>query len=259
MPLKKVLLKPGVNRENTRYTNEGGWYESDKIRFRQGTPEKIGGWQRISNYTFLGVCRSIWDWVTLGGQNLIGVGTNLKFYVAQGGQYYDITPIRATVVLTGPFTTYSGLTTVLVTAAAHGCVTNDYVTFSGASAVGGLTLNGEYRVTVLTVNTYNITSASPASSSASGGGTVTAAYQLNTGADISTPATGWSAGTWGAGTWGNGGTNYTPIRLWSQSNFGEDLIFAYRGGPICYWYASTGTMCGAFCCLILVVRLTYPP
>ncbi len=241
MPLKKILLKSGVNRENTRYTNEGGWYESDKIRFRQGTPEKIGGWQRISSYTFLGVCRSIWDWVTLGGQNLIGVGTNLKFYVEQGGQYYDITPIRDTVVLTDPFTTTNLSKTVLVTDTAHGCVTNDYVTFSGASAVGGLTLNGEYQVTVLTANTYNITSASTASGSATGGGTVTAAYQLNTGSEINTPATGWSAGAWGAGGWGIGGTNYTPIRLWSQSNFGEDLIFAYRGGPICYWYASTGT------------------
>ena len=148
--LKKLQLKPGVSRENTRYTNEGGWYESDKIRFRQGTPEKIGGWQRISEYTFLGVCRSLWNWVTIGGQNLIGVGTNLKFYISRGGEYYDVTPIRATVTLTNPFTTSSGLTTVLVTDVAHGCNTNDFVTFSGASAVGGLTLNGEYQVTVLT-------------------------------------------------------------------------------------------------------------
>jgi hypothetical protein len=241
MPLKKVLLNAGVNRENTRYTNEGGWYESDKIRFRQGTPEKIGGWERISDYTFLGVCRSLWNWVTLGGQNLIGVGTNLKFYIARGGEYYDVTPFRATATLTNPFTTYSGLTTVLVTDVAHGCVTNDFVTFSGASAVGGLTLNGEYQVTVLTDNTYNITAASPASSSATGGGTVTAEYELNTGNEINVPIVGWGAGGWGLGGWGEGAETTVLIRLWSQTNFGEDLIYAYRGGPICYWYASTGT------------------
>ena len=239
--LKKLQLKPGVNRENTRYTNEGGWYESDKIRFRQGTPEKIGGWQRISEYTFLGVCRSLWNWVTIGGQNLIGVGTNLKFYISRGGEYYDVTPIRATVTLTNPFTTSSGLTTVLVTDVAHGCNTNDFVTFSGASAVGGLTLNGEYQVTVLTVDTYNIPAASAASSSTTGGGTVTAEYQLNTGDALSVPVVGWGAGGWGLGGWGEGTPSTSLIRLWSQSNFGEDLIYAYRGGPICYWYASTGT------------------
>jgi len=241
MPLKKVLLNAGVNRENTRYTNEGGWYESDKIRFRQGTPEKIGGWERISDYIFLGVCRSLWNWVTLGGQNLIGVGTNLKFYIARGGEYYDVTPFRATATLTNPFTTYSGLTTVLVTDVDHGCVTNDFVTFSGASAVGGLLLDGEYQVTVLTDDTYNITAASPASSSATGGGTVTAEYELNTGNEINVPVVGWGAGGWGLGGWGEGAETTVLIRLWSQTNFGEDLIYAYRGGPICYWYASTGT------------------
>ena len=96
MPLKKLQLKPGVNRENTRYTTEGGWYESDKVRFRQGMPEKIGGWERISANTFLGVCRSLWNWVTLGKQNLISVGTNLKYYIERGGAYNDITPIRLT-------------------------------------------------------------------------------------------------------------------------------------------------------------------
>ena len=118
MPLKKLQLKAGVNRENTRYTSEGGWYECDKVRFRQGTPEKIGGWQRISTSIFDGVCRSLWNWVTLGGQNLVGVGTNLKFYIEQGGLYYNITPIRATNTLTNPFTTVSGSATVTVTDAA---------------------------------------------------------------------------------------------------------------------------------------------
>ena len=103
MPLKKLLFKPGVNKENTRYTTEGGFYDCDKIRFRQGTPEKIGGWQRISSYSFLGICRALWDWVTVGGSNLLAVGTNLKYYIGRGGQYYDITPVSSTGTLNNPF------------------------------------------------------------------------------------------------------------------------------------------------------------
>ena len=242
MPLQKLALKPGVNRENTRYTSEGGWYESDKIRFRQGTPEKIGGWQRISAATFLGVCRSLWNWVTLGSQNLIGVGTNLKFYIENGGAYSDITPLRATVSLTNPFTTTSGSPTVSVVDANGGYISGDFVTFSGASAVGGLTLNGEFQITVDTTatNTYFITASSNASSSATGGGTVTAAYQINTGAASVTPLTGWGAGPWSAGAWGVGVPSDVQIRLWSQANFGEDLIFAPRGGDIYFWDATAG-------------------
>jgi len=242
MPLQKLALKPGVNRENTRYTSEGGWYESDKIRFRQGTPEKIGGWQRISDATFLGVCRSLWNWVTLGSQNLIGVGTNLKFYLENGGAYNDITPLRDTVTLTNPFTTTDGSPTVSVVDANGGYVSGDFVTFSGASAVGGLTLNGEYQLTVDTTatNTYLITASSNATSTATGGGTVSAAYQINTGAAYVVPLVGWGAGSWGAGTWGTGGTSDTQIRLWSQANFGEDLLFGPRGGPIYYWDATSG-------------------
>ena len=242
MPLQKLALKPGVNRENTRYTSEGGWYESDKIRFRQGTPEKIGGWQRISDATFLGVCRSLWNWVTLGSQNLIGVGTNLKFYLENGGAYNDITPLRNTVSLTDPFTTTNGSPTVSVVDANGGYISGDFVTFSGASAVGGLTLNGEYQITVDTTasNTYFITASSNATSTATGGGTVSAAYQINTGAAYVIPLTGWGAGSWGAGVWGTGGTSDTEIRLWSQANFGEDLLFGPRGGPIYYWDATSG-------------------
>ena len=242
MPLQKLALKPGVNRENTRYTSEGGWYESDKIRFRQGTPEKIGGWQRISDATFLGVCRSLWNWVTLGSQNLIGVGTNLKFYIENGGAYNDITPLRATVSLTNPFTTTSGSPTVSVVDANGGYISGDFVTFSGASAVGGLTLNGEFQITIdtTTSNTYFITASSNATSAATGGGTVSAAYQINTGSAYVIPLTGWGAGSWGAGVWGTGGTSDTQIRLWSQINFGEDLIFGPRGGPIYYWDATAG-------------------
>jgi hypothetical protein len=130
MPLKKLKLNPGVNKENTRYTNENGWYECDKVRFRQGTPEKIGGWARISGNTFLGICRSLWNWVTLTNENLVGVGTHLKFYIENGGAYNDITPIRTTTTLgTNPFTG-NGTTTVTVTAPSHGGITGDFVTFS---------------------------------------------------------------------------------------------------------------------------------
>ena len=240
MPLKKLLLKPGVNRENTRYTNEGGWYACDKVRFRQGTPEKIGGWQRISSTTFLGVCRALWNWVTLDSQNLIGVGTNLKYYIEQGGGYNDITPIRATTSLTDPFETTSGSPIVEVTDAAGGFIDGDFVTFSGATAVGGLTLNGEFQITLTGLTTYTITADSNATSSATGGGSVSAAYQINVGPAITIPLTGWGASTWGSGPWAIGESSSDGLRLWNHSNFGEDLIFGPRGGAVYYWDATNG-------------------
>ena len=242
MALKKLVLKPGVNRENTRYTNEGGWFESDKVRFRQGTPEKIGGWARLSVSIFQGVCRSLWNWITLENLNLIGVGTNLKFYLELGGNYNDITPIRETAILNNPFATTNLLTLVTVTDASHGAVTNDFVIFSNAATVGGLDLNGEYQITFVDANTYTITSATAATSTvaAGGGTTVNAVYQINVGDAYEIPLSGWGAGTWGAGTWGFGGTSTSALRLWSQNNFGEDLIYGYRGGPIYYWDANFG-------------------
>jgi hypothetical protein len=251
MPLQKILFKPGVNRENTRYTSEGGWYDCDKVRFRQGTPEKIGGWSRISSNTFLGVCRSLWNWVTLGNLNLLGVGTNLKFYIERGGQYYDVTPIRATATLNNPFA-LTASPVVTVTDVAHGCLTGDYVTFSGAVDIGGVgtnvtaaVLNQEFQVTVLTVDTYTITisvtpNATAIAGSPGGGAAVVAAYQLNTGSAAAIPLTGWGAGAWGSGTWGVGGTSNTAIQLWSQKNWGEDLVFGPRGGGLYYWDATTG-------------------
>jgi hypothetical protein len=240
MPLQKLQLNPGVDRENTRYAAEGSWYETDKVRFRRGMPQKIGGWVRLSASTFLGVCRSMLNWVTLQSQNLVSVGTNLKYYIERGGAYFDVTPIRSTVTLTNPFTTTSGSATVLVADLAHGALENDFVTFSGATAVGGLTLNNEYQISFIDEDSYNITAETTASSTATGGGTVTAAYQVNTGNEIAVPFTGWSAGSWGSGTWGVGGTTDAPIRLWSQANFGEDLFFTYRGGALFYWDASSG-------------------
>jgi hypothetical protein len=242
MPLKKLKLNPGVNKENTRYTNENGWYECDKVRFRQGTPEKIGGWTRISASTFLGVCRSLWNWVTLQSENLIGVGTHLKFYIERGGIYNDITPIRVTTTLgTDPFTG-NGTTTVTVTAPSHGGITGDFVTFSGVTGTYASVLNAEFQITVVNVNSYTITTPSVVAAGATGGSAVSAAYQINVGPEIEVPLTGWGAGTWGTGPWSIGvpSTTRTSIRLWSQGNFGEDLIFGPRRGSMYYWDNTTG-------------------
>jgi hypothetical protein len=249
MPLQKVLLKPGVNRENTRYTNEGGWYESDKVRFRQGTPEKIGGWQRISASTFLGLCRSLWNWITLGSLNLLGIGTNLKFYIERGGSYYDITPIRTTNTLTNPFTTNTATntgttTTVLVTDANGGFINNDFVTFnvSGAASVtfNGITIttNTEYQITYVSSTTYTITVTGTASASSAGGGTIYAVYQINTGPAYAVPLTGWGASTWGSGSWGIGTASTDALRMWNQINWGQNLVYGPRGGPMYYWDAT---------------------
>jgi hypothetical protein len=238
--LKKLTLKAGVNRENTRYTSENGYYVSDKVRFRQGTPEKIGGWTRISANFFLGVCRSLWNWVTLGGANLLGVGTNLKFYIEYGGTYYDITPLRASSTINNNPFAGNGTTTVTVTDTAHGGVTGDFVTFSGATGTYATTWNQEYQISVLTVDTYTITVASSIPAGSYGGAAVVAAYQINVGPATALPVVGWGAGPWGSGGWGVGTSTSYPIRIWSQSNFGENLVFGYRGGAIYYWDNATG-------------------
>jgi hypothetical protein len=242
MALRKLVFNPGVNRENTRYANEDGWFDCDKVRFRSGLPEKIGGWERISDNTFLGVARTLFNWVTLGNQNLLGVGTNLKFYIEKGGVYFDVTPERTPsgVSLTDPFTTVLGSTTVTVTDAAGGYINGDFVTFSGASAVGGLTLNGEFELTYSTGNSYTIEASEAATSSATGGGSVTAKYQINVGPETEVPVVGWGAAGWNEGAYGEGGTSTDSLRLWSQSNFGEDLVFGPRTGALYYWDASVG-------------------
>jgi hypothetical protein len=197
MPLQTLQLRPGINREGTTLANEGGWFECDKIRFRSGYPQKLGGWSPISSSTYEGTARALINWVTLRGYNLLGVGTNLKYYVESGGTFYNITPIRSTAVLTNPFATTNGLKTVIVTAVAHGGITGDFVTFSGASAVGGLTLNGEFQITYITPNSYSIQALTPASADATGGGTVTAVYQINVGLATFSYLTGWGTGLWG--------------------------------------------------------------
>ena len=247
MPLQKLQFRPGLNREGTDYSNEGGWYDGDKIRFRSGFPEKIGGWTQVSNSQYLGVCRSIWIWLdgdAGAGNTYIGLGTNIKYYIYFGGVYNDITPIVQTDILTNPFTTnYGGNAySVLVTDGTYNPGVGDYVFFSGASAVGGVTIAGDYAVTsVVSGTTYTITITSPATS-ATGGGTVTAAYEYPTGLNVYSIGTGWGAGPWSRGTWGSGYSSGIgqQLRLWSNDNYGADFIIAPRGGPIFYWADSTG-------------------
>jgi hypothetical protein len=326
MPLQKIVFKPGVNRENTRYTTEGGWYDCEKVRFRQGTPEKIGGWARISPYTYEGVCRSLWTWATIQGVVLTGVGTNLKFYIAEGGEYNDVTPIRSFATLSGPFAATSGSSVVTVTDSAHGVADGDYVTFNGAQALSiqtftrstateftlttalatntavilsvsggtlpdglyentvyyikvvsgtlvnftdvpdgaavdtsggagsgtfslyvstGITaavLNQTHQITLIDANSYTIDVSATASvyDTGNGGTTVNASYQIPVGYEVAQPLAGWGAGPWGTGPWGIGTPAFISLRLWYQNNFGEDLIYGYRGGPLYYWSASTG-------------------
>jgi len=254
MPLQKVLFKPGVNRENTRYTTEGGWYDGDKVRFRQGNPESIGGWVPYSLNTFQGICRSLNNWVTLDNENLIGVGTNLKFYIENGGAYYNITPVRESATLNNPFA-LTASTTVTVTDINHGCSTGDFVTFSGAVDIGGVgtnvtaaVLNQEFQITVVDANTYTITisvipNATAIAGSPGGGAAVVATYQLNVGPAFAVPLTGWSAGSWSqtGSTWGNtASTTQFVLRQWNQQNYGEDLVFGPRGGGLYYWDATGG-------------------
>ena len=248
MPLQKILFKAGIVKENTRYTTEGGWYEADKVRFRQGNPEVIGGWQPYSAATYQGVCRSLWNWVLLDGRNVVGVGTNLKFYIENGGGYNDITPIRATSTINNnPFVATNGSATITVTDTSHGAITGDFVTFSGAVGLGGnitaTVLNAQYQITVLTVNTYTFTATATANGSdvsPGGGASVVAAYQISVGPAIEIPLVGWGSGGWGSGTWGNGQASASALRLWNQVNYGEDLVYSPRGGGLYYWDATGG-------------------
>lgn len=204
--LQKLQFRPGINREGTDYSNEGGYYACDKVRFRSGFPEKIGGWIRLSNDTFLGVCRALWNWVTLTGANLLGVGTNLKYYIEEGGDYNDVTPIRETFThaslptTDNCITTTNGSTLITVNYADYGGISDDFVTISGAVTVGGIPvdeLNGEHQITYVDLDTFTFRVTSSATSTATGGGTaITMAFQINTGLAVYVRGTGWGAGTW---------------------------------------------------------------
>lgn len=266
MPLQKLQFRPGVNREGTTLSNEGGWFDCDKIRFRSGYPEKIGGWQLdtgVTNSTlapstgaFWGVCRALWNWLNLTGYNLLAAGTNLKYYIqnSTGGIFNDITPIRATTAAGAvTFAATNGSSTLTVTNASHNAQAGDFVTFSGAVSLGGnitaAVLNAEFQiVSVTSSSVYTITATATAngSDSGNGGASTVGTYQITTGSDVFTYGTGWGAGGFGGVTTGYTSTGWgspapagqglgIQLRLWSQSNYGEDLIFNPRGGALYYW------------------------
>ena len=248
MALTKMQLRPGIRREVTNYSNEGGWYDCDKVRFRQGFPEKIGGWQQLSTARFQGTCRAITEWSTLGDLNLLGVGTHLKYYVARGGQYSDITPVRLT---TTPgavvFSATAGSATLLVTHTAHGARDGDFVRYSGAASLGGAIgaslLNTEHRIVeVLSLDTYTVELPldATAGDTGNGGAAVVGVYQISPGPETQAPLQGWGAGAWGLGDWGVGVAADEPLRIWNHANYGQDLIYGPRGGALYYWDALSG-------------------
>ena len=257
MALSKIKFAPGVNKEGTEYSADAGWFDADKIRFRQGRPEKIGGWEKFSETSFLGVCRSIHDWSSLESIRYIGLGTHLKFYVVSGDLFNDITPIRLTSGAGDPtFAATNGSSTITVTENSHGAVVNDFVTFSDAASLGGnvvaAVLNQEYQIaSVPTTNTFTIvakdtsgaTVTANASDTGNGGSSTVAAYQINSGTNAFATGTGWGTAGWGVTAFGSVSSisSAGQLRLFSQDNFGEDLVFNPRGGGIYYWDESSGT------------------
>tara|TARA_R110000751_G_scaffold14809_1_gene47809 strand:+ start:435 stop:2354 length:1920 start_codon:yes stop_codon:yes gene_type:complete len=265
MPLAKLQFRPGVNKENTSYSNEGGWSDSDKIRFRFGFPEKIGGWTRQSDYSFLAPCRALHSYVTLQGSLLLAVGTRFKFYINEGGFYYDITPIRATTAAGDvTFGATNGSSTIDVADTGHGAVNGDFVTFSGAVSLGGQitadVLNQEYQINLVDENNYTIEArtvstiaaitvdgvlnptpvTADGSDTGNGGASVVGTYQINSGLGVVVSGTGFGSGVWSRGTWGSSSTLTTVnnVRLWGIDNYGEDLLFNARDGGIYYWDTS---------------------
>tara|TARA_R100000234_G_C5003503_1_gene181491 strand:+ start:3441 stop:5306 length:1866 start_codon:yes stop_codon:yes gene_type:complete len=256
MPLAKYIFRPGINREGTNYSNEGGWYSADKVRFRKGKPERMAGWEKNTVNTFLGTCRSLYSYRDQGRTDYVGVGTHLKLYVKEGNEFANVTPIRKTSTNSITFAATNGSSTVVATDSSHGAVTGDTVTFAQAVSLGGNVtadvLNQEYTIDkVLTTNTYEITAkdtsgttvTANSSDSGNGGSAVDGTYEINTGLDVYVKGTGWGAETWGAGTWGSASSISAAgqLRLWSQDNFGDDLIACVRGGGIYYWDESSGT------------------
>jgi hypothetical protein len=250
VPLQKLLFRPGINKEGTAYSNEGGWFNSNLVRFRKGLPEKIGGWIKASSNSFQSTGRKLHAWVDLEGTRYLGLGTTWKYYVLDGSVYNDITPIRATTTNGIVFAATNGSAVITATDSSHGVVVGDFVTISGAVSLGGLitaaVLNQEYQVVAVpTVNTFTFTATATANSSdtGNGGSGADAAYQINVGLDVYVPSTGWGSDYWGAGTFGSvsslGATN--QLRVWSHDNFGEDLLINARGAGIFYWDESEGT------------------
>lgn len=244
----KLVFRPGVSRDNTNYANAGGWYACDKIRFRSGFPEKIGGWIKYLGEAFVGTCRSLIQWVATDGSRYLGIGTNAKYYIEFGGELFDVTPIRKTSSLTNPFTTQypSNATTIIVADTAHGALTGDYIVVSGVvSALNGVPaaeLNGEHQITRIDADSYSFTVTTAATSAGSGGGTVTIKYEVAVGNAVSSGGIGWGAGVWGRNGWNLPSTSAitNELRLWSVDNYGENLLSCIRDGGVYYWTAASG-------------------
>ncbi len=257
MALSKFIFRPGINREGTDYDNEGGWFDANLIRFKNGRVQKIGGWAKDTLDTYLGKARALHAWVSLEGSKYLGVGTTWKYYVKEGTNFDDVTPIRSTTSAGDvTFAATNGSSTITVTDTSHGAVTNDFVTFSGAVSLGGLitatVLNQEYQILLVTgTNTYTITAkdtsgttvTANASDSGNGGGSVVGTYQINVGLDVYVSSTGWGTATWGASTWGSASaiSASNQLRLWTHDHFGENLIMNVRGGGIYRWLENSGT------------------
>ena len=254
MPLTRYTFKPGINKEGTSYSNEGNWFDADKIRFRAGRPEKIGGWVKKSVNTFLGSARKLHQWVGLDTDKFIALGTHLKLYLLKGNTFSDITPIRATTTNGVTFAATNGSSTITATDSNHGANKGDFVTFAQAVSLGGNitadVLNQEYEIAGVTdVNTFTFTAkdtsgntvTANASDSGNGGSGVDGSYQINIGSDFYTSGFGFGSGTWGESTWGGGINSFaTQLRLWTLDNFGEDLVANPRGGSIYYWDKTNG-------------------
>ena len=256
MAYSKIQFQPGINREGTAYDNEGGWFDGNLIRFRNGHVEKFGGWAKLGSNTFLGTGRALHNWMSLGSNLYLGIGTTWKYYIKEGEVYSDVTPIRATTTNGITFAATSGSSTITATDSNHGAVANDFVTISGAASLGGLVtaavLNQEYQILgVTSVNTYTITAkdtsgnevTANASDSSNGGSGVDGVYQINVGLDTFLPSAGWGSGLWGAGTFGSTSAISASgqLRLWTHDNFGENLIINPRGGGIYRWLENNGT------------------
>ena len=255
MTLKRFNFQSGIHKEGTAYSNEGRFFDAGFIRFRAGRPEKMGGWVKKYQNSFVGVCRKIKQWAANNGLRYIGLGTTKKTYIISGNSFIDVTPIRLTSGAGDPtFSASNGSSVLTVTEAGHGAVLGDFVTFSSAASLGGLitaaVLNQEYEITSITdANTFTITAkdtdgntvTANASDTGNGGSSTVAVYQINIGLDVAVPGGGWSSGPWGDGTWGTaaGDTVANTLRLWSLDNFGEDLVLNARLGAIFLWDATS--------------------
>ena len=257
MPFIKLQFKPGVNRDQTDYSNEGGWYECDKIRFRSGYPEKLGGWVKATPTTFDGVCRQMWNWVTTFSDNFLAMGTNEKVYIEAGGYYNDVTPLRkVNPTLATPITdnsVYTSTTTptkvTITLSSVHNAQSGNYVTISGVTGtIGGIPasqINGNHQITVTNTFSFTIPVTGPVTSnvSGSGGTAISIKFEIDTGNPIAIGGYGWGTGTWGRAAWGLGSTSpiIQPQRDWWFDNFDNDLVMNIRNGAPYWWVRGSTT------------------